>query len=262
MSQPRRPKTGMPPNGPHHRARSGLFGGVLRRAANAILARIRPGKSIDDSIGDLDLVHDLLEWAVSLWRGLCLSLRCGRLTPIFVGARVRVRFASKISIGRYATIGDGAILSGLGTHGVVIGERASIGAYARLVAGTDIQRPGHGIVIGPNVGVGEFASIGGSGGVSIGENTIIGQYFSAHPENHNYDDLSRPIRHQGTTRKPIHIGADCWFGAKVTVVAGVTIGPGCVIGAGSVVTRDVPARSIVAGVPARILGVRGKTDHA
>ena len=53
--------------------------------------------------------------------------------------------------------------------------------------------------------------------------------------------------------KPVHIGSGCWFGANVTVCPGVTIGDGCVIGAGSVVTRDIPAGSLAAGVPARVI---------
>ena len=52
---------------------------------------------------------------------------------------------------------------------------------------------------------------------------------------------------------PIHIGSDVWFGARVTVVPGITIGDGAIIGAGSVVTKDVPARTVVAGVPARVI---------
>lgn len=53
--------------------------------------------------------------------------------------------------------------------------------------------------------------------------------------------------------KPIRIGDNCWFGANVVVCPGVSIGAGCVIGAGSVVTRDIPAGSIAAGVPCRVL---------
>lgn len=53
--------------------------------------------------------------------------------------------------------------------------------------------------------------------------------------------------------KPVIIGNDCWFGANVVVCPGVTIGEGCVIGAGSVVTRDIPANTFAAGVPARVI---------
>lgn len=53
--------------------------------------------------------------------------------------------------------------------------------------------------------------------------------------------------------KPIAIGNDVWFGANVTVCGGVTIGDGCVIGAGSVVTKDIPANTIAAGVPCKVI---------
>lgn len=53
--------------------------------------------------------------------------------------------------------------------------------------------------------------------------------------------------------KPVRIGNDCWFGANVVVCPGVTIGDSCVIGAGSVVTKDIPANSVAAGNPCRVL---------
>ncbi|MFS0788817.1 sugar O-acetyltransferase [Shouchella sp. 1P09AA] len=53
--------------------------------------------------------------------------------------------------------------------------------------------------------------------------------------------------------RPVSIGDDVWFGANVTVCGGVTIGDGCVIGAGSVVTRDIPANSLAAGVPCKVI---------
>ncbi len=67
--------------------------------------------------------------------------------------------------------------------------------------------------------------------------------------------------------KPVVIGNDCWFGAGVTVCPGVTIGDNCVVGAGSVVTRDIPANSLAAGVPCKVLraitpedSMRGKPE--
>lgn len=60
--------------------------------------------------------------------------------------------------------------------------------------------------------------------------------------------------------QPVTIGNDCWFGANVVVCPGVTIGDNCVIGAGSVVTRDIPANSIAAGVPCRVLRPLSEKD--
>ncbi len=53
--------------------------------------------------------------------------------------------------------------------------------------------------------------------------------------------------------KPVKSGRGCWFGANVVVCPGVTVGDGCVIGAGSVVTRDIPAKSVAAGVPCKVI---------
>ncbi len=61
--------------------------------------------------------------------------------------------------------------------------------------------------------------------------------------------------------KPVVIGNDCWFGANVVVCPGVTVGDGCVIGAGAVVTRDIPANSFAAGVPARVIRPLGEEDR-
>ncbi len=86
------------------------------------------------------------------------------------------------------------------------------------------------------------------GGITIGDSTFIGPfsgfYTAAHPV-----DYER--RNQGLEwALPIVVGKNCWFGANVSVMPGVTIGDGCVIAAGSVVTKDIPANSVAAGVPA------------
>ena len=60
--------------------------------------------------------------------------------------------------------------------------------------------------------------------------------------------------------KPVRVGNDVWLGASVTICPGVTIGDGCVIGAGSVVTHDIPPRSVAAGVPCRVLRALSEAD--
>jgi acetyltransferase-like isoleucine patch superfamily enzyme len=134
---------------------------------------------------------------------------------------------------------------------------------------TTLYDLGSHITIGNNVGIGEFAYLGGAGGLDIGDDCIVGQYFSCHPENHVFSDTSMPIRLQGITRKGIRIGKNCWIGAKVTILDGVTIGDNCVIAAGAVVTRQMPADSVIGGVPARVLkstievkNVGGAQSHA
>jgi acetyltransferase-like isoleucine patch superfamily enzyme len=55
----------------------------------------------------------------------------------------------------------------------------------------------------------------------------------------------------GMVAKPVHISDHVWIGSRAIVLKGVTIGPGAVVAAGSVVTKDVPAGAVVAGIPAR-----------
>jgi hypothetical protein len=110
--------------------------------------------------------------------------------------------------------------------------------------------------IGDRSAVGAGSFIGGQGGVSIGDDVIMGAGVRIFSENHEYQALDRPIRAQGETRRGVAIDDDCWIGAGTTIVDGVSVGTGCVIAAGAVVTRSVPPFTIAAGVPARAIGSR------
>ena len=79
------------------------------------------------------------------------------------------------------------------------------------------------------------------------------------------DERFQMLDPEGTPRhvcyaQSVTIGNDCWFGANVVICPGVTIGDNCVIGAGSVVTRDIPANSIAAGVPCKVLRPLSEKD--
>lgn len=174
----------------------------------------------------------------------------------FVSNGVVVDSYRGLKIGKNSRIESYCIIGVLGKRKLAIGSNSSIGVFSRVVVSSGYQNLGEYIIIGDNVGVGGYANIGGSGGVSIGDNTIIGPYFSAHPENHNFDSIEVPIRLQGTTRNAIKIEENCWLGAKVTVLAGVTIGKGSIIGAGAIVTKDIPAYSIALGSPAVVVKKR------
>jgi acetyltransferase-like isoleucine patch superfamily enzyme len=90
--------------------------------------------------------------------------------------------------------------------------------------------------------------------VTIGEHCMLANGCLITDGNHRFDDPDRPVPWQGFTSKgPVTIGDNVWFGANVVVTNGVTIGRRSVIGANSVVTEDVPEFSIAAGAPARVL---------
>ena len=92
-----------------------------------------------------------------------------------------------------------------------------------------------------------------SGGITIGDGTLIGHGSTLTTLNHQID----PERRTDMLPAPITIGRKVWLGAGVTVVPGITIGDGAIVGAGSVVTKDVPTDAIVAGVPARLIRLTG-----
>lgn len=97
-----------------------------------------------------------------------------------------------------------------------------------------------------------------TGGITIGDGTLIGHGSTLTTLNHAID----PRRRADMTPAPVVIGRNVWLGAAVTVVPGVTIGDGAIIGAGAVVTRDVAPNTIVAGVPARPIRETGFTQPA
>lgn len=71
---------------------------------------------------------------------------------------------------------------------------------------------------------------------------------------HGYNEIDRPFRDQPLQRiQPIHIHRGCWIGQNVVIMPGVRCGPHSIVGANSVVTRDIPPRSIAVGAPARVI---------
>lgn len=219
-----------------------------------LVRKRNPQFTIDPSVDGRMLVVFFLTAVYRMARGLKMLLRGRAPRGMMLGTGVRFAHTGRIRWGKFLKAGHHVYFSGLGSNGIVMGDNVSIGDFSRVVVSTTLQDVGKGITIGNNVGIGEFAYLGGAGGLTIGDDCIVGQYFSCHPENHNYADADTLIRHQGVTRKGISIGRNCWIGSKVTVLDGVSIGDGCVIAAGAVVTRSFPANTVIGGVPAKELG--------
>jgi acetyltransferase-like isoleucine patch superfamily enzyme len=91
---------------------------------------------------------------------------------------------------------------------------------------------------------------------------LIAAHTSINTVSHHFERCDIPINDQGIYCDPVRIEDDAWIGMNAVILQGVTIGKGAVVGAGAVVTRDVPAWSIVMGVPARIVSQRDNAPVA
>lgn len=132
---------------------------------------------------------------------------------------------------------------------------ARIGRHVVIYPGVWIT-PGRNLEIGDGVDLAKDVIITTGGGVRIGERTLVGYRTQILSANHTIPPAGEPFPVSGDSFAQINIGNDVWIGANCIITAGVTIGPGAVVAAGSVVTRDVPANGIVAGVPAKIIRTR------
>jgi acetyltransferase-like isoleucine patch superfamily enzyme len=215
-----------------------------------------PNFKFDEALNSSALLQFIWIQAGYLFRGLKVLFLLRKPKGMLLGKGVSFFNISKIKWGQFLRLGNHVYVSALSKNGIQFGENVSIGAFSRVIVSTSLNNIGDKIVIGNNVGIGEFAYLGGAGGLEIGDECIVGQYLSCHPENHNYENTAISIRHQGISRKGITIGKNCWIGSKVTILDGVIIGNGCIIAAGSVVTKSFPENTIIGGVPAKVIKSR------
>ncbi|MFN8575917.1 MAG: acyltransferase [Candidatus Sericytochromatia bacterium] len=209
--------------------------------------------TFDDNLKDKVILSLLYQNIFSLIRGYKIVFFLKKPNLLFLGKQVSFFNIHNISFGKLVKLGDFVYVSALGKNSIYFGNNVSIGAFSRIIISTTFNNLGEGIKIGNNVGIGEFAYLGGAGGLEIGDDTIVGQYLSTHPENHIFSDTETLIRKQGTTRQGIRIGSNCWIGSKVTILDGVNIGNNCIIAAGAVVTKNFDDNSVIGGVPAKLI---------
>jgi acetyltransferase-like isoleucine patch superfamily enzyme len=175
---------------------------------------------------------------------------------LFIGKRVTIKHKKSISLGSNVTIKDNCYINALSIEGVFIGNNFSLGRSSIIECTGVLSELGSSLHIGNNVGISSRLFMSVRGQISVGDNTIFGPNVSLISENHNYKNPDVLIRFQGTNRRGISIGNDCWIGANAVILDGVSIGDGAVVASGAIVTKDVLPLTVVAGVPAKIISVR------
>ena len=172
------------------------------------------------------------------------------------GRNITLRHASKMAIGEGVIIDDACQLDAQGCEpGEFRIEDGVLISRGSIVSGKDGP-----ITIGPRVNIGAGCVIYASTRLEIGADTMIaalcylggGRYATA-------SSLDEPLAEHKEPRAGVEIGPGCWIGAGAVIIDGVHLGRGSVVGAGAVVTRSFQAGSVVAGVPARVIGMRAGT---
>ncbi len=107
---------------------------------------------------------------------------------------------------------------------------------------------GKNIQVGKDVFINSGCCLQDQGGITVGDGCLIGHQVVFATIDHDLAPDNRGNMHFA----PIALGKNVWVGAHATILQGVTVGDGAVIAAGAVVTKDVPPKAIVAGVPAKI----------
>ena len=102
------------------------------------------------------------------------------------------------------------------------------------------------LVLGERVFINTGATVVATHSITLGDDCRLGDLVAIFDSDHHPLEPSRPTR-----IAPVRLGVNVWVGRSATILPGVTIGDHAVVAAGSVVTDDVPARTVVAGVPAR-----------
>ncbi|WP_166975250.1 DapH/DapD/GlmU-related protein [Brevibacterium atlanticum] len=113
---------------------------------------------------------------------------------------------------------------------------------------------GQNITIGQRVFINSGCSFQDQGGITIGDDSLIGHNTVLATLNHGMEPDRRADMHPD----PIVIGRNVWIGSNVTVLPGITIGDDAVVAAAAVVTRDVPAGTVVVGSPAHVVRTVGE----
>lgn len=177
--------------------------------------------------------NPLTVWAAWLFRSARIHLR-NRGKHLSIGYLARVE---DCCFGRYVTIYDGASLS-----------HSTLGDCTFVASATKIHR----------TKIGKFCSIGPDCKIGLGRHPST-TFVSTHPAFYSTRGQSQVFfadRDYFTEFQNIEIGSDVWIGAGAMVVDGVELGDGAIVAAGSVVTKSVPAYSIVGGVPAKLIRYR------
>jgi acetyltransferase-like isoleucine patch superfamily enzyme len=190
-----------------------------------------------------------------LARNGMLNWRYGQL----LGRYLRRRFFTAAGR-RWRT--DGLVFLGRGLE-LEIGARGRVdfGRFVWIGDKTKIRCHEGRVEIGAKTVMGQECTISAYQRVRIGEQCVIADRAMFIDFDHGVVEVDRPIRLQGIYKRDVEVGSNVWIGYGACILRGVSVGDNAIVGTNSVVTKDVPANAVVAGIPARIIRMRDAPER-
>lgn len=171
------------------------------------------------------------------------------------------KFRNVASYGNTVNFMDGAYVANYGKR-----DQLQVGDYTHIVGELAVLAPGGKLRMGRYCFLGAGSRVWAQTSVCIGDFVLIAHSVDIHDTNAHSSSASRrrgdpvnlfergaPVDWSHIESRPVVIEDDVWIGFKSSILKGVTIGRGAIVAAGSVVTKDVPAYTLVAGNPARVV---------
>jgi acetyltransferase-like isoleucine patch superfamily enzyme len=177
------------------------------------------------------------------------------LRPLLLAAVALLRLMPRSLVG--ALYGLSSHFTGVIGVGLrwIIAKRLAAQIGDNVLIGPRIEIRGwNALRIGNNVSIHNASFIDARGGLTIGNDVSIAHHCSVVTFDHEWSDMTKPIRDNPVRYQRVAIANDVWIGAGVRVLAGASIGTRSIVAAGAVVTRAVPEYSIAGGVPAKVIG--------
>ncbi|GGG38972.1 hypothetical protein GCM10011414_05380 [Croceivirga lutea] len=193
--------------------------------------------------------------------------------PRLLGLVVKLLFASKrIKVGKNFTCDSFPKLQVDSTASLVIGDnvqfrrnveirchgnsKIKIGNNCRIDRGVRILSANESkIELQNECRIGLYSVFNGGDSITLGKNTLVSGYVYLQTSMHKYDGVGA-IANQGYSHAPISLGKDCWLGTHAIIFPGVNLENGCVVGSSSVVNKSFSEKSIIAGIPGKLIKTR------
>ncbi len=190
-----------------------------------------------------------------LARNGMLNWRYGQL----LGRYLRRRFFTAAGR-RWRT--NGLVFFGRGLELEIAAKgRVDFGRFVWLGDRTKVRCHEGRVEIGAKTVIGQECTISAYQRVRIGEQCVIADRTMFIDFDHGVVEVERPIRLQGIYKRDVEVGSNVWIGYGACILRGVSVGDNAIVGTNAVVTKDVPANAVVAGIPARIIRMREAPEH-